>query len=88
MIASLIANVSAVNVQLGIILEFQGLLAAAGIHSYAFAGAVNAFGGELSAALAGGVPGGTPAEASNAIVLLTTVSATWDAMAQVFKVTP
>jgi len=88
LIAELLANVSAVNAQLEIILAFQGLLASAGVHTYAYAGPVNAFGSEFSAELSAGVPGGSPTQASNAVVLLTTIGATWDAMAQVFKVGP
>lgn len=88
LIAQLLANVEAINVQLGIILDFQALLTPAGVHAYAYAGPVNQLGSELSAALSLGVPGGSPTDPSNALVLITTLAATWSAMAQIFKVTP
>ena len=87
-IASLLAAVVAVNAQLTIVTDFQALLEAAGVHVYAFAGQTNQLGPELDTELAGGVPGGSPTDPANAIVLITTVPSTWDAMEEVFQVTP
>lgn len=88
LIAELLATVTAINVQLGIVVDFQALLGAAGVHGYAFDGDTDQLGPELTTELAGGVPGGGPTDHANAVVLVTTVPATWAAMAQVFKVTP
>lgn len=88
LVAELLAAVLSINAQLAIVTDFQVLLGAAGVHVYAYAGQVGSFGGEFSAELAGGVPGGGPTDASNALVLVTTVPATWAAMAQVFNVSP
>jgi hypothetical protein len=87
-IAALEASVLAINANLTIVTDFQDLLTAAGIHVYAFDGQVQDLGNELDTELSGGVPGGSPTDASNALVMVTTVSATWTAISQVFKVAP
>lgn len=86
-VAGLEAQIAGVNVQLDIITDFQALLGAAGIHALAFAGLAGALGSELDARLAS-VPGLGPGDTANALVLLTTVPATWTALAQLLKVTP
>lgn len=89
LIAELLATVTVINGQLDIVLTFQGLLAAAGVHVYAYSGRADQLGPELDTELAGGVPGGGGgSEACNALALITTVGATWDAMGEVFQVTP
>jgi hypothetical protein len=88
LVSELLANVQTINGHLEVITDFQSLLTAAGVHVYAFDGEVDDLGAELAAALAGGVPGGTPTQHSNALVMVTTLAATWSAMAQIFKVTP
>lgn len=87
LIADLLASVQAINGHLAIVQSFASLLGAAGIHALVFDGDAGAFGGELAAEL-GSVPGLGPYDACNAIVLVTTVPATWAAMSQVFKVAP
>lgn len=87
MIAALQLQISGINAQLTIIADFQNALGAAGVHAIAFQGAVSDFGGELAGRLST-VPGLAPGDPSNALVLLTTVPATWAAMAQVLKVSP
>jgi hypothetical protein len=84
LIASLLATVSTVNAALGTVVAFEGLLASAGVHVFAFAGTTSALGTELDAS----VSGTTLAGASSAIILATDVSGTWSAMGQIFKVTP
>jgi hypothetical protein len=87
-IAALAAAIASVNVQLGIILDFQALLGAGGIFAYAYDGDVADLGDELDAEIGAGVGGGAPTDHCNAIVLLTSTPATWDAMGDVFQVTP
>lgn len=87
-IAALQATVDSINAQLSILTDLQGPLAAAGVFGYAYDGAVNAFGGELGSALAGGIGGGAPTDHANAVVYITTIPATWAAMGEVFKVSP
>jgi len=82
------SQLAALRLKLESVLSLTNLFGAAGVHAYAYAGAVNAFGGELGAELTGGLPGGAPTDNANALVLVTTTPATWDALSQVFKVTP
>lgn len=86
--SAVLALLAQLNIQLGILLSLMNLLQTAGVHAYAYSGAANALGGEFSATLAGGFPGGAPTDATNALLLATTIPATWAALAQVFKVTP
>lgn len=88
LIADLTAAVVTINAQLSIILDFQGLLSAAGIFAYAYDGDVQDLGDELDAEIGGGVGGGSPTDHCNALVLVTSTGATWTAMGQIFQVTP
>lgn len=87
-LAALQLVVDGINAQLSILLGLQAPLAAAGLFGYAYDGAVNALGGELGSALSGGLGGGAPTDHANAVVYITSVPAAWDAMGEVFKVTP
>lgn len=88
LIAELLAAVSGVNAQLVILTDFQALLATAGLFVYAYAGTSGALGADVTTALVGGTPGGSPADACNALVLVTTSSPVWTALSQVMQVTP
>lgn len=88
LVSDLLAAVESVNAQLSILVAFEALLGAAGIHAYAFAGQTGDLGAELAAELSSGTPGGAASDAANALVLITTIPATWAAMGDVFKVTP
>lgn len=87
MIAGLQAQISGLNAQLELIADFQGLLAAAGVHAYAFTGPVGNLSGELGARV-DTTPGISGGDAGNALVLLTTTPATWAALSQIVQVTP
>lgn len=86
-VAALIAQIAGIQANLAVLTDLAAPLAAAGVHGYAFDGDAGDFGAELDSAI-GATPGISPADHSNAVVLLTTVGATWDAMSLVFKVTP
>jgi hypothetical protein len=88
LVAELLATVTAVNAQLSIVLAVKSLLTAAGVSAYAYTGLVNGLGGDVAAELAGGLPGGSPTDPCNAVVLVTATPETWDAMSSFFKVTP
>ena len=88
LVAAMLAQLSGVQAQLDLVLDFQGLLAAAGIHAYAFSGTTGALGGELATELASGTPGGSPSDPANAVVLVTTSPAAWAALSQIAKVSP
>jgi hypothetical protein len=79
----------AIRAELQLIEDLFGLLAAAGVHAWAYDGTASGFGATLSTALATGLPGGGgPAEHINALVFATSVSATWTAMGEIFRTTP
>jgi hypothetical protein len=85
LVASLEAQIGAVNAELGIVTDFLAVLATGGVFGYAYAGRADGIGSAISAELAGGFPGGTGADAANALVLATTTPATWGAMQTLFK---
>lgn len=87
-IASLTAQIAGLNANAGVITALSAPLAAAGIHAYAYDGATDQLGPELTGELAAGVPGGSGGAHANALVLVTTIGATWSAMGSVFKVSP
>jgi hypothetical protein len=82
-VAALLAVLEA---QLSVILAIP--FGVAGVHAYHIAANANAIGGEITTQLAGGFPAGGPTDPSNALLLATTIGATWTAMQQVFKTTP
>lgn len=85
LVAELVASVSAINVQLSIVADFQSLLAAAGLHVYVIENDANAIGADIYDALQLGLPGGGGAtEVVSAILLVTNVGATWAALQGVF----
>lgn len=88
LIADLLAAVTSINAQLTIITNLQGVLATAGLHVYVYSGQTDAAGADITAELAGGLPGGGPTDAANALLLITTIGATWTAIQQVFETTP
>lgn len=87
LIASLRAQIAGLQAHLAISMALQSAFGAAGVHALAFEGPAASFGPEVMARLAE-VPGISPADHAHAIALLTTVPATWAAMAQLFKVAP
>jgi hypothetical protein len=86
MLAALQAQISSIQLQLEIVTDFQSALGAAGVHAVAFEGVVGALAGDVGSVLAA-VPI-SPIDTAHAVVLVTTVPATWAAMAQLFKVAP
>lgn len=87
-IAALTAQVAGLQANLAVITDLAAPLAASGLHAYAYDGATDLLGPALTSELAGGVPGGAGGDHANALVLITTIGATWDAMELVFKVSP
>lgn len=86
-ISIMAALIAALEAQLAVMLAVP--FGTAGVHIYAYAGTAGAFGADVTAALAAGFPGGTGAgQACNALVLATTIGATWTDMQAVFKTTP
>lgn len=81
-IAKLLTELAKAQAQVTILTSLHDTLAAAGISAFAFAGNGNALGGEIGAELAAWTG------SAKALVLVTASTATWNAMATVFKVTP
>lgn len=79
--------IALLKIELQIFLDLFALLANAGVHVYTYTGQVNAFGGEMSTALAGGFPGGAPTDLAGILVLGSSVGATLSAMGTIFGVT-
>lgn len=88
LIVDITASIVSINAQLGIVADFQTTLGTTGIHGYHYSGQTDDLGSEMATELASGVPGGAPTDAANALILVTTIPATWAAMRNVFKVTP
>ena len=86
--ASVLALLTTLNAQLLVLQALAANFPAAGVHAYAYSGQANQLGPEFTTELAAGFPGGAPTDATNALLLATTIPATWAALAQVFKVTP
>jgi hypothetical protein len=87
LIAGLKGKIVGLEAQLALITQFQTALGAAGVHLVAFEGELAALGPEVGARLAS-VPGVGPLDACNALTILTTLPATWAALASILKVTP
>lgn len=85
LIAALEAAVEAINANLQIVLGFQALLSAGAVTILAYDGPTNAMGGEITTALASGLPGGSAGAHANAIILATIDATTWASMQLVFK---
>lgn len=86
-VSIMVALLVALEAQLALMLGIP--FVTAGVHVYAYAGTAGAFGADVTAALTAGFPGGTGAgQACNALVLATTIGATWTDMQAVFKTTP
>jgi hypothetical protein len=92
MVAALIATLSAtivsIDAQLSIIANLTNVLNTAGVHAYTFNGLANQLGPQMATELSGGFPGGSATDATNAVVLATTVAPAWAAMSAFFKTTP
>lgn len=86
LVATLQATLGTMNAQLAVITSFQSALSAAGVHLYRYTGQTADLGPELTTELSGGAPGGSPTDEANALVVLTTDSATWAALSEIFEV--
>lgn len=84
-VAALIADLEA---SLSFALEIVEAFGVAGIHAYRYSGQAGNLGTEFQAELSGGFPGGTATDATNGILLATTVPAAFAALAKILKVTP
>jgi hypothetical protein len=82
--AELQASIVELQAQLAASVAIGELMAAAGVTLMSYAGTADSFGAETSAHTSGGIAGGAPGDHVNAVVLATSVPATWAALAQIF----
>lgn len=82
-----LAVILQLQIELQIYIDFLDLLSARAF-VYAYDGAVNQAGTELSSALVGGFPGGAPTDHANMLIFGTSIAADWAIIAQIFKTAP
>jgi hypothetical protein len=87
-VSILASSLLLLKAQLDVILDLMNAFGSAGVHAYTYDGTASGLGAEFSTELAAGFPGGAPSDPTHAILLATTIPATWAAMSQIFKVTP
>lgn len=80
-VASLIAQL---QVQVSALVALMASLGTAGVAVYAFDGTASELGTQVSSVTSSGIVGGAPGDHANALVLATTIPATWLAMQQFF----
>lgn len=79
-LAAIATAIAAIQGQLTALLALEAALGQAGVFGYIYSGPTNGLGGDLTAELAAGFPGGGPTDASNAIILATSVAPAWVAL--------
>lgn len=84
-VASLVAELEA---SLSVALSLVEALGVAGIHAYRYTGQAGALGSQFQTELSGGFPGGSSSDATDGVLLATTVPAAFAALSKVLKVTP
>jgi hypothetical protein len=87
LIAGLRGQIAAVSAHLELITRLRAAFGAAGVHLIAFDGQAGAMAAELGAEL-GSAPGLAPGDDAHAVLLATTVPATWLALSALLKVAP
>lgn len=86
-VAQLQAQLAAVQAHLTFAAKLGELAATGGVAAYAYSGTVDGLGDAISSELGSGAgPGMPPNSVSNALVLVTSSSATWTAMRAVFSI--
>lgn len=83
-IAAVAAYIESLNVSIAALAGFEAAMGSAGVHAYTYDGTAAAFGDELAAQVGGGFPGGVASDHCNALILATTIPATWAAMGEIF----
>lgn len=80
--------IAALRASIKILVDFLGLLATGGVFAYAWDGPIPDMGAAITAALHAGFPDGSGITHANALILGTSLTATWTAMGGIFKLTP
>lgn len=87
-IANTIARITALLARKVQLFNLQDLMAAGGLHVFAYNGATSSFGTELQAEIGSGLSGGAAGDIAYGLVFATNVGATWTALASIFKTVP
>jgi hypothetical protein len=77
--------IAAIQAQLAALAGIFAALGTAGIVLLASETTLNAFGGEITAAVSGGIPGAAPGDSVHALTLVATTPAAWAALAQLMR---
>jgi hypothetical protein len=77
------AAIVSINAQLAAIAGILAAFGEAGVFAYTYDGTCNTFGTDVQAELVGGLPGGSPTDHVNALVLVTSIPAAWLALSKV-----
>jgi hypothetical protein len=77
--------IAALEAQLAALAGIFAALGTAGIVLLASETTLNAFGGEVTAAVSGGITGAAPADSVHALTLVATTPAAWAALAQLMR---
>lgn len=84
-LAAVAAALVSLQAQASLLLGYQSALGAAGVFAYAYTGQASALGAGFSTELASGFPGGSSADATNALLLATTTPAAWAAIQSIMR---
>lgn len=87
-LAAVAALVAELEASLSFALEIVEAFGVAGIHAYRYTGQAGNLGTEFQAELSGGFPGGASSDATDGVLLATTVPAAFAALAKLLKVAP
>jgi hypothetical protein len=83
-IAAITGLIAQLNVQIAAALAFQATLGTAGVQVFAYDGTAASLGSEVTSATGAGLAGGAPGDHVNALILATSIPATWAAMQAFF----
>lgn len=84
-LASLQLQIGALELLVQAAVDLGTIGAAGGVAAWAYAGTTDTLGDAVKSATLNGLPGGSATDSVNALLLATSVSATWSAMGQVLK---
>jgi hypothetical protein len=82
-----LALIAELNAQLAAIAGIIAALGTAGVFLYKYNGTADSFGTELQAVVGSGIPGGSPTDHIDALVLIASTPAAWAAIQTVMKTT-
>lgn len=79
--------IATLNAQLAALAGIMAALGTAGVYLYKYNGTADSFGTTLQSVVGGGIPGGTPTDHIDSLVLIASTPAAWAAIETVMKTT-